>query len=191
MSRWLRLICVPAETIIFCLVGMFKNEGTETSTEGDTLFPSFVYVSLLDARLVPLTIYSKCCRKQTLVLIPTSILLISDRNLYTQVPHFSKVKVSTRLINDRDWWRRHFCSYWKKASAHKYLILQTVLPLNQNLWWSILFLALLRQTLQCSSDHRLTLCVPGIQQCWNHVFMISKSSCRWQSNSNSEEGMLN
>lgn len=75
------------------------------------------------------------------ILISTN-LLIWDRNLYAQVPHFSKVKVNTRLINDKDWWQRHFCSNWKKAISHKYLILQRVFPMHQNLWWSILFLTL-------------------------------------------------
>lgn len=146
----------------------------------------------LNVWLVPLTLYSKCCRKQTLLLISTSLLLISDRNLYAQVPHFSKVKVSTRLINDKDWWQSRFCSYWKKASSHKYLILPSVLPMNQNLWWRILFLALfpIVQSGQHSSDHRPTHCVSSLEH-WEHIFVIWKSSSGLQSNSNSEEGTLN
>lgn len=79
-------------------------KGTETHKRKETDYfriwsPS---VFQLNVWLVPLTRYSECCRKQIQLLISTSLLLISDRNLYAQVPHFSKVKVSARLINDAD-----------------------------------------------------------------------------------------
>lgn len=112
------------------------------------------------------------------ILIST-YLLILGRNPYAQVPHFSKVKVNTRLINDKDWWQRHFCSYWKKkkATSHKYLILQWIKICDGVSYFSLCFLWFeVASTVVATGLH--TAFGPGVKATLTAYFCDSKKQLR-------------
>lgn len=96
--------------------------GTETWIKSDRSFLPALRLSFgrVSGRCHSLFIRKRRCPKRTPLSILTSPLLISNRNPYAQVPHFSQVKEGTGLINHKDWWHSVFVVIER---SHKYLIL--------------------------------------------------------------------
>lgn len=165
--------------------------GTETWIKSDhSYLPSVSLSAGCLAGAIHSSFAIKHCPKQTPLSILTSPLLISNRNPYAQVPHFSRVKEGTGLINHKDWWHGVFVVIER---SHKYLILPS--PSDDSPSASECLISLSAKWAVAVCEHWFALCAAPSTPTWNAAESIfvrfEKRSCGLQRNLNSEEGTLN